>query len=206
QNGCQDTDNNSFDFSVNGPIPRNSSNTNSCALGGTLSGSGAANPSSLDASFSTLLTVSVTSASGPPSTGITVTGDQTSIGDSATQQLYDDATHGDGTAGDNVLSFFATVAGNTTTGAKSIPFSIADAQMRAASGTITLSVVSPTCGVERWTIKVGTDPDAGLVDLTKATPVTIATMRGWAAPSPTPPTNRLAPHETTAYIINGTLI
>src|SRR5205085_5313045 len=48
QNGCQDTDNNSFDFSVNGPIPRNSSNTNSCALGGTLSGSGAANPEVLD--------------------------------------------------------------------------------------------------------------------------------------------------------------
>src|SRR5207302_4577068 len=80
QNGCQDTDNNSFDFSVNGPIPRNSSNTNSCALGGTLSGSGAANPSSLDASFSTLLTVSVTPATGPSSTGITVTGDLTSIG------------------------------------------------------------------------------------------------------------------------------
>jgi hypothetical protein len=60
--------------------------------------------------------------------------------------------------------------------------------------------------VERWTVKVGTDPDAGLVNLNSTSPVTIATMRGWAAPAPTPPPTRLAPHETTAYVINGTLI
>src|SRR5205814_10640882 len=81
-----------------------------------------------------------------------------------------------------------------------------DAQAPNAPAFITLSITLPTCGVERWSVKVGTDPDAGLVDLTKATPVTVATMRGWAAPSPTPPPSRLAPHETTAYIINGTLI
>jgi hypothetical protein len=206
QNGCQDTDNNSNDFSVNVAIPRNSSNVNNCAAPGTLSASGSANPTSIDPGGSSLLTVTVTPAAGPPSTGITVTGDLSSIGGSATQQFYDDGTHGDATGGDNVFSFFATTPANASTGSKNIPFSVTDAQARNAAGTITISVVSPTCGVERWTVKVGTDPDAGLVNLNSATPVTIATMRGWPAPSPTPPTSRLAPHETAVYIINGTLI
>ena len=204
-NGCQDTDNNGFDFNVDIPIPRNSSNANNCAVAGTLSASGSASPSSMDPGGSTLLTVTVTPATGPPSTGITVTGNLSSIGGSTTQQFYDDGTHGDVTIGDNVFSFFATTPANATTGTKPIPFTASDAQERNAAGTITISIVSPTCGVERWTVKVGTDPDAGLVNLSSTTPVTIATMRGWAAPSPTPPPSRLAPHETTAYIINGTL-
>src|SRR5438045_3389077 len=83
----------------------------------------------------------------------------------------------------------------------------ADDQLRSSSGTITLSVASPTCGAERWSVKVGTDPDASLVDLTKATPVTLADMRGWPAPAGTPPPNvRVAPYETTVWVVHGTLI
>jgi Big-like domain-containing protein/lamin tail-like protein/Calx-beta domain-containing protein len=204
-NGCQDTDNNGFDFSVDIPIPRNSLNANSCAAAGTLFASGAANPSSIDPGGSSLLAVSVTPATGPNSTGISVAGNLSSIGGSTTQQFYDDGTHGDVTIGDNVFSFFATTPANASTGAKPIPFNVSDAQARNAAGTITISLTSPTCGVERWTIKVGTDPDAGLVNLTKATPVTVATMRSWPAPSPTPPTSRVAPYETTVWIINGTI-
>lgn len=205
-NGCMDIDYNAFDFTVSGPIPRNSSASNTCNGGGNLAGSGFASPSSLDPGGSSLLTVSVSPATGPPSTGITVAGDLSSIGGSATQPFYDDGTHGDVTIGDNIFSFFATLPANATTGAKSFPISIADAQLRAASATITLSVVSPTCGVERWSVKVGTDPDAGLVDLSKATPVTLATMRGWTAPASPPLNARVAPYETTAWVVNGTLI
>jgi hypothetical protein len=206
QNGCQDTDNNNIDFNVGGPIPRNSSNANSCSGGGALSASGSANPTSVDPGGSTLLTVTVSPATTPPSTGITVTGDLTSIGGSATQQFYDDGTHGDVTAGDNIFSFFYTIPTNSSTGAKSINVNVSDAQARTAPTTITMSVAAPTCGVERWSIKVGTDAEANQVNLNSATPITIADMRGWPAPSPTPPTSRVAPYEKTAWVINGTLI
>jgi hypothetical protein len=206
-NGCTDTDNNSADFSVSsGPIPRNSSITNSCAGSGSLSGSGTANPNSVDPGGTTLLTVTVSPATGPSSTGITVTGNLTNIGGSATQEFYDDGTHGDVTSGDNVFSFFATTSASLSAGNKSLPISIADAQARNASAFITMTITLPTCGVERWSVKVGTDPDASLCDLTKATPVTLSTMRGWPAPA-TPPSNaRVAPYETTVWVVHGTLI
>ena len=86
------------------------------------------------------------------------------------------------------------------------PFSVADAQARNAAGTITISVVSPTCGVERWSVKVGTDPDAGLVDLTKRHARDHRDHERLARAQPHAATNRLAPHETTVYVINGTLI
>jgi hypothetical protein len=206
-NGCTDTDNNNADFSVSGgPIPRNSSITNTCAGSGALSGSGSANPNSTDPGGSTLLTLAVSPATGPPSTGITVTGDLTNIGGSATQQFYDDGTHGDVTPGNNVFSFSATTSSNLAAGSKSLPISIADAQARNATAYITLSITLPTCGVERWSVKVGTDPDASLCDLTKATPVTLTTMRGWPAPASPPSNSRVAPYETTVWVVHGTLI
>jgi Bacterial Ig-like domain/Lamin Tail Domain/Carboxypeptidase regulatory-like domain/Calx-beta domain len=206
-NGCMDIDYNALDFTVSGgPTPRNHLTTNTCAGSGVLSASGSANPTSIEPGGSTLLAVAVSPDNSPPSTGITVTGDLTSIGGSATQQFYDDGTHGDLTIGDNVFSFFATSAANAATGAKSLPISVADAQAHTASANITMSIISPTCGVERWSVKVGTDPDAGLVDLTKATPVTMATMRGWTAPASPPLNARVGPYETTAWVINGTLI
>jgi len=49
------------------------------------------------------------------------------------------------------------------------------------------------CGVERWSVKTGTDADAGKVNLTTASNTTIATLRGPAAPSPIPANNRVSP-------------
>jgi hypothetical protein len=205
--GCQDTDSNSGDFIVSGPIPRNSSaSVNSC--GGDpaqLSGVGNSNPTSVDPSSNTLLTVTVTPASNPPSTGITVTGNLTSIGGSANQQFYDDGTHGDATAGDNIFSFLATVGANTATGAKNIPVTISDAQARTAQAGITVSVQSPTCGVERWSVKTGTDPDANQVNLSTPTPVTISVMRSWPAPATPPDNARVVPYETTLWVVNATM-
>ncbi|HVS82095.1 MAG TPA: lamin tail domain-containing protein [Pyrinomonadaceae bacterium] len=206
QNGCMDIDYNALDFSVGGPTPRNSSTTNTCAGSGVLSASGSANPNSIEPGGSTLLAVAVSPGSAPASTGITLTGNLSTIGGSLTQQFYDDGTHGDLVIGDNVFSFFATSAANTATGAKSLPISVTDAQARNASSSITMSIVLPTCGVERWSVKVGTDPDASMVDLTKATPVTLATMRGWTAPASPPLNARVGPYETTVWVVHGTLI
>ncbi len=54
-----------------------------------------ATPASVSPGGTTLLTATAQPGADPASTGITVTGDLTSIGGSATQTFYDNATHGD---------------------------------------------------------------------------------------------------------------
>lgn len=103
-------------------------------------GVGSAYPSALLAGNQTLLTVTVTPGSNPASTGLSISGDLSSIGGSAMQQFVDDGTNGDVVAGNNVFSYNATVPGVTTTGWKSIPLSITDAQSRSASENISLKV------------------------------------------------------------------
>jgi len=107
------------------------------------SGVGAANPASLLAGESTLLTVAVTPGTGPLSTGIAVTADLTPIGGLLGQAFYDNGTNGDVTPADNIFSFSATVAAGTPAGAKSLPVGIADAQARTGSTSIALTVQSP---------------------------------------------------------------
>jgi Bacterial Ig-like domain (group 3)/Lamin Tail Domain/Divergent InlB B-repeat domain len=209
-NGCTDTDNNANDFVVIGPIPRNSASpVNSCGGDATQpSGLGLASPSTLDPASNTLLTVRVTPATTPPSTDISVNANLTSIGGSATQQFYDDGTNGDATAGDNVFSFQATVAPNITTGAKSIVATITDAQTRTATAPITLTIQSPTCGVERWSVKVGTDSDANLVNINNPVHTTIGQLRSLTPPAdpPGPPDNsRIQPTEATVYVVDATM-
>jgi endonuclease G len=86
------------------------------------------------------LTVTVTPGTNPTSTGITVSGNLTSIGGSATQTFYDDGTNGDQTPGDNVFSYQAVVAAGTTNGTKSLPVTVTDAQSRTRNITIGLTV------------------------------------------------------------------
>ncbi|MBZ5535058.1 MAG: DUF11 domain-containing protein [Acidobacteriia bacterium] len=143
KDGCTDTDNNSMDFNAGTPNPRNSASPkNSCGTTTNPSGVGGANPGTVMAGGSTLLTVAVTPGSNPISTGITVRGDLTPIGGSATQQFYDDGTHGDVTAGDNAFSFQATVGAGTSNGAKSLRVTISDAELRTASVSIDLTAQS----------------------------------------------------------------
>jgi endonuclease G len=123
--GNVDTDNNLNDFVIGSPAPRNSSTPV-----GSFQATIAASPSVVAPGGNSLLTVSVTPATNPPSTGITVTGNLSDIGGSATQTFFDDATHGDVTAGDNVFSFLATVPANTVGGTHSVTAVAADAQTR----------------------------------------------------------------------------
>ena len=107
------------------------------------SGSGAANPSTVIAGNLTLLTVAVTPGANPSSSGITVFGDLSAIGGAATQALLDNGMSGDTTSGDNIFSFQATVAPATSTGPKSLPISIGDAQSRTGTATISLNIFDP---------------------------------------------------------------
>src|SRR5436190_20718624 len=75
---------------------------------------------------------------------------------------------------------------------------------------VLIAVSAPTfilaqCGVERWSVKTGTDADAGLVNLNSSTNTTIANMRAFTAPNPIPANNRVSPAETTQWVINATL-
>ncbi len=122
------------DISVNGSI---------VVLPTNPSGVGAANPSSVVAGNATLLTVNVTPGANPPSTGLAVTADLTSIGGVNPQTFYDDGSNGDVSPGDNIFSYAATVPISTTPGAKSLPFTITDAQVRSGGGSISLTVNAP---------------------------------------------------------------
>ncbi len=73
-----------------------------------------------------------------------------------------------------------------------------------------LLLVVPTslfaqCGVERWSVKTGTDADSGKVNLNAPTSTTITAMRAFTAPNPIPPNNRITGPETTLWVINATL-
>jgi hypothetical protein len=61
------------------------------------------------------------------------------------------------------------------------------------------------CGGERWSVKIGSDPDAGLVNLNNPTPTTVAALTALAAPNTIPDNKRVQPTETTLWVINATL-
>jgi hypothetical protein len=63
-----------------------------------------------------------------------------------------------------------------------------------------------SCGVERWSVKTGTDADKALVNLSSSTSNTIVTLRSWTAPNPIPANNRVSPYETTVWVIDATLV
>ena len=145
--GCADTDNNNADFDVvTAPTPRNTS-TGIAPCG---SGDGsmivaaiAANPATVSPGSSTLLTVTVIPATTPPSTGITVVGNLTDIGGSATQTFFDDGTNGDATAGDNVFSFFAPIPLGTSGGIHAVSAVASDAEARTVNLNQNLNISVP---------------------------------------------------------------
>ena len=62
------------------------------------------------------------------------------------------------------------------------------------------------CGVERWSVKTGTDPDAPSVNLGTYTSTTIYNMQQSTRPASLPSNARVAPRETTQYRVTGTLV
>jgi hypothetical protein len=63
-----------------------------------------------------------------------------------------------------------------------------------------------SCGVERWSVKTGTDADAHLVNTGTASTTSVATMVSWPAQSSPPPNNRISPYETTVWQVSVTLV
>lgn len=61
------------------------------------------------------------------------------------------------------------------------------------------------CGVERWSVKTGTDPQASSVNLGSYVSSTIYNFHQSAKPGSLPANGRLSPRETTQYRLSGTL-
>lgn len=123
--------------------------TNKLAVDGTIAvvatnlvAVGAASPPVVATSQSVLLTVAVTPAANPVSTGIAVAANLTPVGGSASQAFYDDGTHGDVTPGNNVFSFNVTVPSNTSPSSLTLNAVVSDAQGRSAAPKIALTVVA----------------------------------------------------------------
>jgi hypothetical protein len=199
-NGCTDSGNNSVDFTAGAPTPRNTgSPIKPCSGGG---GPSITNASPLPNATVDIEYSATFSASGGSGTGYTF--------------LLLSGTLPPGlTLTDGVLEGEP----STTIGSPfTFTLQVTDSASATSSKTFQLSVLTPDtcavagpaprgCGVERWSVKTGSDADAGLVNLNSATPTTIAALRAFAYPSPSPPANnRVAPAETTQWIIHGTLI
>lgn len=107
------------------------------------SGTGSAAPALVAAGNLTLLTVDVTPGTIPTSTGLAVTADLSAIGGDPAQPLYDDATNGDTTAGDNRFAFRAEVASGAPTGTLSLPVTITDAEGRIGFTAIPVTILPP---------------------------------------------------------------
>ncbi|MBK7391744.1 MAG: DNA/RNA non-specific endonuclease [Chloracidobacterium sp.] len=146
--GCTDTDNNNADFGVvTNSVPRNSATAAAPCAGidpSVLSAGILASPSTVAVPGDTLLTVTVVPATIPASTGITVTGNLTAIGGVSGQPLYDDGTHGDETAGDNIFSLITTIPNTVNGGSRNVSAVAADLEGRTANVNQTIIVTVPS--------------------------------------------------------------
>ncbi len=127
------------------------------------SGAGAATPDVVDPGDTSLLGVTVTPGEDPLSTGLVVTATLSAIGGAASQAFYDDGTNGDAAPGDNIFSYQATVAADTTPGGKTLPATIGDDQGRTASVSIALYVNPPLAPIHEIQGSSHTSPKAGLL-------------------------------------------
>ncbi len=162
--GCTDTDNNSADFTVGAPTPRNSASpTNVCNGPTSPSATGSVAPNPVSGGASVLLTVTVVPGGNPVSTGVSVTGDLTALGGTNAQMFYDDGTNGDVAAGDNIFSLTATVPSDATFGTKSVPVVVADAQSRTANAVIKVFVAPPPTSIPQLQGSGDTSPYEGQI-------------------------------------------
>ncbi|CAN5348017.1 hypothetical protein BH10ACI2_BH10ACI2_10530 [soil metagenome] len=145
--GCRDTNNNANDFTATSPAAaRNKASAPYiCGVGGgvNLFAFIGASPAIVAPAGTTLFTVSVTPATTPPSTGVTVTGNLSAIGGIAAQTFFDNGLNGDLTAGDNVYSFLATVPLGAIGGTRNVTAVATDAQGRTVNLSQNITVNAP---------------------------------------------------------------
>jgi len=158
KNKCGNTSNNVTDFMLGFIDFENSTTTpDPCPTGTQMAvTSTAANPVSAGITDPFTFTASVTPATGPTSTSLSITADLSNLGLSTTAQLYDDGTHGDVTAGDHTFTLATTSTAGIIGAEPGLIVTATDAQGNAArslipftitAGTITLSTPTPSATV-----------------------------------------------------------
>ncbi len=135
--GTTDTDNNAQDFTTGPPNPRNSTGTFP-STNPTITA--IVKPAPVTPGGSVLMIATVVPGANPASTGITVSGDLSSLNGPLIQRFYDDGTQGDERAGDLKFSFQYSVPDSLPTGAKPIPVAVIDDQGRKAAAIMTVPV------------------------------------------------------------------
>src|SRR5712692_9521656 len=78
-------------------------------------------------------------------------------------------------------------------------------QLQSDSNSADQEALNGSCGVERWSVKTGTDADAGLINLQSTTQTTIASLGSLPALTTLPANNRIQPTETTVFQLQATL-
>jgi hypothetical protein len=73
----------------------------------------------------------------------------------------------------------------------------------AAAASTEVPPPAKTCGVERWAVKTGMDPDAAKVDQENIVPSSVEALS--ALPVPHNPTARVTPTETSVFSVHATL-
>ncbi|MBX3406445.1 MAG: lamin tail domain-containing protein [Phycisphaeraceae bacterium] len=126
--GAQDTDQNFHDFEIAAPSPRNRS------FGGFLAGYPSIAPEAVSAGESVSFTVNVSAATTPPSTGVQVRANLSSIGGTANQLLTDN--------GGGVWTLNHAIPASVTQGVKLVPITVTDAQSRSDSSAVSLRVAT----------------------------------------------------------------
>jgi len=66
-------------------------------------------------------------------------------------------------------------------------------------------MAATTCGVERWSVKTGTDSDAEQVITSSALSTSVSTLGSLIPPAKLPLSSRIAPVETSLYVVDATL-
>ena len=114
------------------------------AATGSLAVSAVGAPSSAYLGEPVAFNSTVVPGTSPASTNLSVSANLSAIGGSSSQLFYDDGTHGDATAGDNMFTFATTVAPSAHAGTSVLAVVANDNQGRSGNAQINFTVLAPT--------------------------------------------------------------
>jgi len=215
--GCTASNNNSADFTVGSPNPRNSSGApNPCSISSpafTITKTHTGNFSQGQAGAA--YTIGVSNSGTAPTIGTVTLADALPAGltlvamsgagwtcQSASCTRNDPLAAG---AAYPAVTVLVNVSGSAQAGiTNQANVSGGGAAPQSASDPTTIAAAS-ACGTERWSVKTGTDSDGGSVNLSNATSTTIANLIALPAPASLPENNRISPTETTVFTLNAIL-
>jgi hypothetical protein len=183
--GCTNTGNETNDFAVDTPTPRNTSSTaNPCSGGGgptDPSATTSATPSQVQAGDNITLTVNVTPGTNPTSTNLYVQANLTSIGGTDSVPFNDVGPNGDGS---EKFTYDTVVAAGQMPGPRSISLTVGDEQERVIHPSILLTVIGPPITIMQIQGHGSASPVAGLIESTQNNIVTALKSNGFFMQDP----------------------